>query len=222
MSTCSSLTLNCFNWDKYTLFILGACIIPYLLYRSLAEKLHLVRRNKRKTSTQHVCTIIQSIVYMTILWHFGNYEETFNNTTFTWIIIGLVTFTFVAEICGDTHEHTLATMHKWNNQMISLVSIATVIIAVFGKYHVQLASSQGSEFAHNYILGAIVPIFISYMMYNVAVSDKKIFHLHHVHLFYVLAFFTRFPNDISRIAAGLAIGCSLHGAAAYGYDTCYH
>ncbi|RKP37728.1 hypothetical protein BJ085DRAFT_38157 [Dimargaris cristalligena] len=43
-------------------------------------------------------------------------------------------------------------------------------------------------------------------------------HLHHWQIFYILAFFTRFSNPVSQVCAGLALGISGHGIAAYGFD----
>ncbi|KAJ1650499.1 hypothetical protein IWQ61_008718 [Dispira simplex] len=43
-------------------------------------------------------------------------------------------------------------------------------------------------------------------------------HLHHWQIFYILAFFTRFPNVLSQICGGLVLGIFTHGGAAYGFD----
>ncbi|KAJ1970268.1 hypothetical protein H4R35_005953 [Dimargaris xerosporica] len=43
-------------------------------------------------------------------------------------------------------------------------------------------------------------------------------HLHHWQIFYVLAFFTRFPHTISQLCAGLVLGIYTQGSAAYGFD----
>ncbi|KAJ1985006.1 hypothetical protein H4R33_004186 [Dimargaris cristalligena] len=44
-------------------------------------------------------------------------------------------------------------------------------------------------------------------------------HLHHWQIFYILAFFTRFPTTVSQICAGLVLGIFTHGGAAYGFDS---
>ncbi|KAJ1910030.1 hypothetical protein IWQ60_010869 [Tieghemiomyces parasiticus] len=44
-------------------------------------------------------------------------------------------------------------------------------------------------------------------------------HLHHWQIFYILAFFTRFPHTVSQISAGLVLGIFTHGGAAYGFDS---
>ncbi|PWA01674.1 hypothetical protein BB558_002215 [Smittium angustum] len=43
-------------------------------------------------------------------------------------------------------------------------------------------------------------------------------HIHHWQIFYLLAFFTRFPTLTSRICSGLLLGIYTHGSAAYGHD----
>ncbi|KAF9959727.1 hypothetical protein BGZ72_008974 [Mortierella alpina] len=44
------------------------------------------------------------------------------------------------------------------------------------------------------------------------------FHPHHWQIFYILAFFTRFEDWVSRVAAGITLGCYMQGIMAYGYD----
>ncbi|KAG0292560.1 hypothetical protein BGZ96_003983 [Linnemannia gamsii] len=44
------------------------------------------------------------------------------------------------------------------------------------------------------------------------------FHPHHWQLFYILAFFTRFDHWVSRVGAGITLGCYMQGIMAYGFD----
>ncbi|KAK9764703.1 hypothetical protein K7432_007590 [Basidiobolus ranarum] len=43
-------------------------------------------------------------------------------------------------------------------------------------------------------------------------------HLHHWQIFYLLAFFTRFPSFLGQICSGLVLGIFMHGGSAYGFD----
>ena len=108
------------------------------------------------------------------------------------------------------------------------MNTTVVIILSLVVYHIHLASQVGQNFCKTYTFWLlIIPTFLIYFGHKlVQVENKQTqtkvrLHIHHVHLFYLLAFFTRFPDLLSRIAAGLAIGSSLHGAAAYGYDTTF-
>ncbi|OMJ26393.1 hypothetical protein AYI70_g210 [Smittium culicis] len=62
------------------------------------------------------------------------------------------------------------------------------------------------------------PIYLGLSSANPGGRIKYRVHLHHWQIFYILAFFTRFPNTISRIAAGLVLGIYTQGATAYGHD----
>ncbi|GAO49202.1 hypothetical protein SAICODRAFT_29703 [Saitoella complicata NRRL Y-17804] len=44
-------------------------------------------------------------------------------------------------------------------------------------------------------------------------------HVHHWQIFGFLALFTRFDTWPSQLAAGIVLGCYVHGIAAYGYDS---
>ena len=52
-------------------------------------------------------------------------------------------------------------------------------------------------------------------------KDVKVIHFYHVYIFYALASLTRIPTLLSRLSAGLAIGASMHGAIAYGFDNLF-
>ncbi|PVU89637.1 hypothetical protein BB561_005249 [Smittium simulii] len=47
-------------------------------------------------------------------------------------------------------------------------------------------------------------------------------HTHHWQIFYILAFFTRFPTTFSRICSGLVLGIYTHGSCAYGFDNTFY
>ncbi|PVV03311.1 hypothetical protein BB560_002219 [Smittium megazygosporum] len=46
-------------------------------------------------------------------------------------------------------------------------------------------------------------------------------HIHHWQIFYILAFFTRFPFTFSQICSGLVLGIYTQGTSAYGFDRCF-
>ncbi|KAF8927681.1 hypothetical protein EDD21DRAFT_412884 [Dissophora ornata] len=58
----------------------------------------------------------------------------------------------------------------------------------------------------------------SYQPYVWSAAVPGYFHPHHWQLFYILAFFTRFDHWVSRVGAGITLGCYMQGIMAYGYD----
>ena len=224
---CSSLTLNCFDKTKFLLFVLGTVLFPYIIYQktSLANNW---TRKRRKTLSQHYETLLSAFGSMSILWFLGNYEETFTPTTFLFVIVGILGFGYISEILVDTHHHTLATVHAWNGTMYNVVKLVALAIIILGIYHVQLASHEDDDFFNFYCVAGVIPVVMAYFaMKTVELQNENgrqnrvLFHLHHVHLFFALAFFTRFPTFVSRMAAGLCIGASMHGAAAFGFDSSF-
>lgn len=205
-----------------------------MLFHYVSENAGWVRKRK-KGITKHYETLVGALSAMSILWFLGNYEETYSMTTFISTIVGILTFGYIAEKSKRTHKHTLATMHRWNGDMRLLVNVGILIISIFTVHHVHMASSLSNQFAKVYIAASLIPITLAFFGYKVAKweneknmneqeqqdeqdGEQLLFHLHHVHLFYALAFFTRFPEFWSRVAAGLSIGASMHGAAAFGFD----
>ncbi|KAF9274282.1 hypothetical protein BGZ68_000812 [Mortierella alpina] len=57
-----------------------------------------------------------------------------------------------------------------------------------------------------------------YQPYVWSAAVPGYFHPHHWQLFYILAFFTRFDDWVSQVAAGITLGCYMQGIMAYGYD----
>ncbi|KAG0364850.1 hypothetical protein BGZ54_007102, partial [Gamsiella multidivaricata] len=57
-----------------------------------------------------------------------------------------------------------------------------------------------------------------FQAYVWSVTVPGFFHPHHWQLFYTLAFFTRFDHWVSRVGAGITLGCYMQGIMAYGYD----
>ncbi|CAO3565895.1 unnamed protein product [Mortierella alpina] len=57
-----------------------------------------------------------------------------------------------------------------------------------------------------------------YQQYAWSAAIPGHFHPHHWQLFYILAFFTRFEDWVSQVAAGITLGCYMQGIMAYGYD----
>ena len=223
---CSSLELNCFDVNKFIFFVLCTSVIPYITYQSVAEKLKWTELRK-KTTSQHFETVVTAMASMTTLWFLGNYNNTFDWVTMLSTIAGILGFGYITE--AEFARESLNTWRNWNGKMWSLMIGVIVVIGIFAVYHVYLAINMPNPyFWKAYVLCLLIPIALVYASYKVVekqnadpTQKKGTLHVHHVHIFYVLAFFTRFPQLISRIAAGLVIGSSLHGATAYGYDTTF-
>lgn len=230
--SCSNLRLNCFDVARFTLFLCGTCVIPYILYQKIASTLKWTRK-RPKSLTKHYETLLSGMCSMVMLWFLGNYEETYSMTTFIFTLVGMFLFGHIAEIARETHNHTLATINTWNSTMVIISISVTMVILFFARLHVQMAAKE--NMLQEYLTAAVVPvILLVFGLYsvhlenkgnkhktNTTATEKTLLHLHHLHLFYVLAFFTRFPTFWSQVAAGLCIGASVHGISAFGFDSSF-
>jgi hypothetical protein len=223
---CSSLELNCFPREKLFIFLLSSVVLPYTTYLLVADKMNWTRR-RFKSPGQHFETLLISICVMVLIWTFGNYEKTFNHITVVGILIGVVGFGYLAE--PHYARHTLADVEKWSREMKQLVFNGVIFLILVGWYHINLAKTVSSKtFFFSYCLSLFIPIILVYMsiettrIQNSLQGQPKIrLHVHHLHLFLILSFFTRFPDNVSRFCAGLFIGAGMHGASAYGFDTIF-
>ena len=223
---CSSLEMNCFDVYKFVFFLLTTVVIPYITYHKVAKKMEWTQLRK-KTSSQHFETIITGLASMVTLWFLGNYSNTYDWVTAVSTLVGILGFGYISE--APYARHSLNTYKNWSKELWSLMTTVVFIIIGFVIYHIYLASQMPNDFWKVYVSCLLIPIVLLYASYKVVDKQnsdpeepkKSSLHIHHIHIFYTLAFFTRFPHLISRIAAGLVIGSSLHGATAYGYDTTF-
>lgn len=224
---CSQLELNCFDAKKYTIFIIFSVIIPYILFQKVAT--HMQWKEKRnKTNTQHFETIIFSVILMTLLYVMGNYENTFGTSTA--VITSATCLLFGAVAQNDFAKHTFKNMSIWGTGMKKLVTGSTILVISTIAYHVYLAGFIDKEFTKKYVSCLLVPIVLLVVAYalnnnqNNTNKNQKVvskIHIHHWTIFYILAFFTRFPDLLSRVAAGVSIGSLMHGISAYNVDTTF-
>jgi hypothetical protein len=223
---CSTLRLDCFNIPRFIFFILGTVIVPYFLYQWVSTARGFTER-REKSRSEHFETIVTAIAYMVMLWFVGNYSHNFDWVTFLAVSVSILSYGAIAEL-PFAHE-SLTSIDNWNSKMWALFIGAIILIVILAGYHIYLAVKVGNHFWIVYLLCLLIPITLGFSAYQVTKDQnndqsetKKVrLHVHHIHIFLTLAFFTRFPNLISRIAAGTVIGCSLQGAAAYGYDTTF-
>lgn len=211
---CSSLSLNCFDFGGVLQFALFTVVLPYCLYGAAAEMFNFTKRRK-KTDHSHLESILSACMMSVPLYIMGNYEGTFNTTTVLYLYTGLILFTVVSETTNTQHQ-TISKRSNWSKHMQCIVAMATIVLFLTFLYHISLAKEVSDSFQVKYVVAAITVFFVLVKMHE---SDK--YHLHHAHLFYILAFFTRFPTTLSRIAAGLFLGSSIHGIAAFGSDSIY-
>lgn len=224
---CSDLELNCFDLSRYVFFILGTVLVPYFIYQAVSNKNKWTEK-RVKTRAEHFETLVTAVTYMTMLYMFGNYKNTYDWVTFLATTVSILGYSYIAEL-PFAHE-SLTTVSNWNKKMWTLIIFAISLVIAFAGYHIYLAVQVGgSGFWKTYVGSLIIPVVLGYLSYktvqdqNSDPSEKKMvtLHVHHIHIFYVLAFFTRFSTLLSRIAAGVVIGASLQGAAAYGFDTTF-
>lgn len=220
---CSTLTLNCFDWNHLLLFLASTTVLPYGLYRIVARQCEWTRK-RHKTPTQHFETLGRAVVMMTLLYLLGNQNEVFDSTTIMSTLVSIVAYGLVSEM--PSLHTTLPEIHQWHPNMWKLSMVTGCVVLYILWYHLQLAQ-QVPGLTQTYIIALIVPLIWLILAIHVNGHQngfhrcKSVFHLHHWTIFYVLAFFTRFPDTISRLAAGAFIGASLHGIAAWDYDTSF-
>lgn len=205
-----------FNNSQLILFLL--CILTsYILYRNFA--LQMDWRHNIRSCDQIYSDISYLLFLSTVLFFFGNYNNTFDTYTVIGLLVGLFGFGAI----GQTPylQNNLSNMETWSSSAWIAYGIGTLIVIIIILYHVELVNDEG--YTGNYVLTLLIPImFGTLAYYTTNMKGSKIkFHPHHWFIFYALAFFTRFDTVLSQLSAGLSIGVFVHGVSAYGADRAF-
>ncbi|KAG0301817.1 hypothetical protein BGZ98_008029 [Dissophora globulifera] len=116
---------------------------------------------------------------------------------------------------GDQQPSALASLAGSRDNLISTGNNPLVSSPDASAAAVAAMTEQSSTGLQVVEPEAVVPPFLPYV-WSAAVPGY--FHPHHWQIFYTLAFFTRFDTSLSRVGAGIVLGCYMQGIMAYGFD----
>lgn len=91
------------------------------------------------------------------------------------------------------------------------------IILLIGIYHVIFGFKIHWKYGITYLISLIF-IIIYYTIYIWLFNDVAIIRFHHNFLFWILAWFCRYDNPISKISLAICCGIFIQGTAIYGSD----
>jgi len=125
-----------FNVVAYALFILSL-YASYFLFRLILGRVFDYERHK-KTPSQHYHHLVDTFIYGTVLFIFGNYSQCFSWITSLCIIIGLFGFAWIAEL--PFAKVSLQSLKTWDIKLKIITLVGVAIILAASGYHFYLAT----------------------------------------------------------------------------------
>jgi len=222
-----TLKLNCpqsVNVGKFSLYILTMGLLPFLFYRKCIEWFKWTQIGTDTSVTHAFSSFTRWCLMLGMYWIVGNGAATYDWTMPIVTCLASVVYGTLSE--REDMRYDLNQVRKWSSTMVSVIAILIVLIAIMAVYHIRLAKRNNMLLC--YLLALILPIIMVLITYFVAYIQNEApaatqpykvqVHLHHADIFYILAFFARFPTVVSRLMADTFLGFSLQGMVAFGAD----
>jgi len=208
------------NYKKFLVFIFSIIIIPYISYIGIAGLLNWTEL-QNKTTRVYITDLIIITGSSILIYFGGNYYETFGWITYASFISSLFIFGKICELHFTKRSLTSSSVDYWTPQLYTLVIFGLIIVSIITFIHIYLAYKNLSVKKRMvYYICSFIPFLM--FMYIVLIISKKIdcdFHLHHSEIFFILCFFTRFNDVISKLCAGVCLGIFLQGVSSYQLET---
>ncbi|KAG4103315.1 hypothetical protein H8356DRAFT_1644365 [Neocallimastix lanati (nom. inval.)] len=169
-----------FNVFAYISFI-GTLYLAYFLFRLILGRMFNYERHK-KSPAKHYHHLVDTFIYGTVLFIFGNYSQSYSWITALCIIIGLFGFATICEL--PFCRVSLQSLRTWDIKLKLICAFAGVIIAAAAVYHIYLATQfkidEDSSLVLPYVLSLIficlflfLSTFVVYKYQNMSFPSLK-------------------------------------------------
>jgi len=145
-----------FNVLAYIWFI-GTLYIAYFLFRLILGRVFNFERHQ-KSPSKHYHHLVDTFIYGTVLFIFGNYSQTFNWITSLCIIVGLFGFAWLAEL--PFCKVSLKSLKTWDIKLKIILVVGIAIIVAASVYHIYLASQVMIDSEQSLLLPYLLALFL--------------------------------------------------------------
>lgn len=160
--------------------------------------------------------IIKHILYIIALFSLGNYAETLTLLALAIIPMSAIAFGGLGQI--PFLKNNLTNFFRDPRAIPVYVSAGVIILGFVGYF---LWEAVESGIIVYFLIGLAMVIIAVGAFIATGIAKKIKIHPHHWSVFYLLAYFTRFPGIISNVCAGICIGIYVHGASSFGTDSAF-
>ena len=205
-----NISFSLVTWVSF----ISTLLLSYGISQGVASKYFLVEREKF-TWRNNVENVFILLVLSSLVFIFGNYNNTFPNIATVGLIIIIPIAWTMLEKKFDTK--TLNEFDDWDSNQrkinFSLLGICLILILA----HIWIAKSRGVLGIYLfYFFIAVIIVVILFLTSTSPDTKQKSFHLHHWLIGWILAFFTRFTDSTwSELGAGFALGVFVHSFSVY-------
>lgn len=204
-----------FHKEKFISFLI-INVLLYIIYYTIALKLKW--EVEVKTISKHYSNITNLVLLSTVLYIFGNYNETWDYMMVFFTFISMFIYGYIGELSFMKNSISINDISRLNNNS-KIVYISTlVLIIIVSLYHIKLGYDQSITkiYVPSFMIILIIYLLIPYYIYvNREKGSNITFHPHHWLVAWILALFTRFNTPFSKIFGAICIGVFIQGSSAY-------
>ena len=202
-----------FNLKKWILFI-GCLLLAYGICQGVCNH-YILSDQEKQTWRNNVENVFLMIVLGTVVYIFGNYDETFPNfNTILFMLSMPVAWAFFED---QYNTRKLDKVEDWdsNQRKLNIGLLIIVLFILLGNLYVAKRREKLLGFIFYFSL-AVTIITVLFLTSSYPDSSQQRFKLHFWLVGWILAFFTRYKDSIfTEIGAGFALGLFVHGLALY-------
>jgi hypothetical protein len=204
-----------FNLIKWMAFI-ATLLLSYAASQGIANKYFLIDYYKQTWRT-NIQNIFMMVVLATIVFVFGNYNNTFPNIASISLIFIVPLILNMIETKFNSTTQQIHTINQWDNNQRKIFTAIIIISLLFLLGNTWVAKRNRVLYQYLfYMLIVLFTIIILFITSHTPDQYKKSFHLHYWLIGWILALFTRFKDSTwSEIGAGFALGLFVHGFSIY-------
>lgn len=151
----SETAVYSFDGLTYLYFILAFLLVPYPVYRIVANKFKW--EVNQKTLARHWSDLMLGLSYGCIVFVFGNYSKAFSWITVVAFYPSIFAYALIAEL--PFTKTSLPRIRSWPIGMWIVFLLAVGAILAFAAFHIYLAVELPMPFVIYYVCALAIPIF---------------------------------------------------------------
>jgi hypothetical protein len=166
-----------------------------------------------KTYTEHYFELFFLMLFTTVLYLFGNYENTFSKYTFIGVIVGCFAIAYIGNLPGFQFN-AMSIFHLEG----AAQAVVTTLLGLMAAFFIfTFFEYRKCDMTSMYFVWTIIPIALFSLSMWASKLDHQDIYVHHWQWATLLLLFSRFPDrPLLNFGTGAFMGIMIDGISRYG------